>query len=230
MFLAIATTVGLLAILLTQTRGALLTSAIGSMIIGGGMLSRGWLPKWTLPMAVILAVMSIYPLFLIYKNRIEQGDGESAIARKHLSLIALEVISNRPILGYGSGNCHLAAQQTADQGEYRAEWYYTIHSKYLLVWIETGLLGLVAFLSVIGAGCRYGLGAWRSRDPALSALGLAVFAAIAGHAVHMSVDVFNSRTQVQMLWCMLGLAAAVYKLTRPTRINRYGNPSSGVAV
>ena len=214
-FLAVATAAGLLAILLTQTRGALLTSAIGSLIIGGGMLARGWLPRWTLPMAMILAVMSVYPMFLIYKKRFEQGDGESAIARKHLSLIALEVISQRPILGHGSGNCHIAAQEIANQGEYRAKWYYTIHSKYLLVWIETGLLGLLAFLSVIGAGCRYGIATWRSRDPALSALGLALFAALAGHAVHMSVDVFNSRTQVQMLWCVLGLAAAVYKLSRP---------------
>lgn len=216
MFLAMATTVGMLAILLTQTRGALLTSAIGGGIISIGMLSRGWLPRWTLPMAVLMGVMSIYPLFLLYKKRIENGDGESAIARKHLSLIAVEVISQSPLLGHGSGNCHLAAQEVANQGEYRAEWYFTIHSKYLLVWIETGLVGLFAFLAVIGTGYRYGIATWRSRDPALAAIGLSLFAALAGHSVHMAVDVFNSRTQVQMLWCVLGLAAAVYKLSRPS--------------
>lgn len=222
-FLAIATAVGMLAILLTQTRGALLTSVIGGGIIAAGMLSRGWLPRWTLPMAVLMAVMSIYPLFLLYKKRIENGDGESAIARKHLSLIALEVISQNPLFGHGSGNCHLAAQEIANQGEYRAEWYFTIHSKYLLVWIETGLVGLLAFLAVIGSGFRYGLATWRSRDPALSAVGLALFAALAGHSVHMAVDVFNSRTQVQMLWCVIGLAAAVFHRTRldRTRIDAF---------
>ncbi len=30
----------------------------------------------------------------------------------------------------------------------------------------------------------------------------------------MAVDIFNSRTQVQMLWCVLGLTAAVYKLSQ----------------
>lgn len=214
LFLAIATALGMLAILLTQTRGALLTSAIGSGIIGLGMLSRGWLPRWTLPMAVLMGLMSIYPLFLLYKKRIENGDGESAIARKHLSLIALEVISQNPVFGHGSGNCHLAAQKFANQGEYRAEWYFTIHSKYLLVWIETGLVGLAAFLAVLGTGYRYGLATWRSRDPALSVMGLALFAALAGHSVHMAVDVFNSRTQVQILWCVLGFSAAVYQLSR----------------
>lgn len=209
--LAIATVVGLLAILMTQTRGALLTSAIGGTIIAIGMLSRGWLPKWTLPMAVLMAVLSLYPMYLIYKKRFEHGDGESAIARKHLSLIAMEVISKQPVLGYGSGNCHLACWDVANQGVYRAEWYYTIHSKYLLVWIETGLVGLVAFLAVLGTGYRYGWTTWRRSDPALSSLGLALFAALAGHSVHMLVDVFNSRTQVQMLWCVLGLAGAVYQ-------------------
>ncbi|WP_404306584.1 O-antigen ligase family protein [Neorhodopirellula lusitana] len=213
-YLVVATGAGMLAILLTQTRGALLTSAIGSVILGAGLLARGWLPKWTLPMAMLLGVMSIYPMFLIYKKRIEHGDGDSAIARKHLSLIALETIAERPILGHGSGNCHIAAQDIANQGEYRSEWYFTIHSKYLLVWIETGLIGLIAFLGVLGTGFYHGLACWRSRDPALSVLGLALFAALAGHSVHMMVDVFNSRTQVQMLWCMLGLAAAVYKLSR----------------
>ena len=219
-FLAIATGAGMIAILMTQTRGALLTSAIGGVIIGVGMLSRGWLPKWTLPMAVLMGVMSLYPMYIIYKKRIENGDGESAIARKHLSLIALEVIAKKPIFGHGSGNCHLAALDTANQGAFRAEWYFTIHCKYLLVWIETGVIGLVAFLGVIATGYRYGIAAWRTRDPALSPLGLALFAALAGHSVHMLVDVFNSRTQVQMLWCVLGLSAAVYQISKASATNR----------
>ena len=217
-YLLIATGTGMLAILLTQTRGALLTSAIGTAIIGCGLLARGWLPKWTLPMAIVFGVMSIYPMFLIYKKRIEHGDGESAIARKHLSLIAIETIAQRPMFGHGSGNCHIAAREIANQGEYRSEWYFTIHSKYLLVWIETGFIGLVGFLAVLGSGFYFGFSTWRTRDPALSVLGLALFAALAGHSVHMMVDVFNSRTQVQMLWCVLGLTAAVYKLSRSPNV------------
>lgn len=239
--LATATALGMLAILMTQTRGALLTSAIGGIIIGVGMLSRGWLPKWTLPMAVLMGVMSLYPMYMIYKKRIEHGDGESAIARKHLSLIAMEVIAKEPILGYGGGNCHLAARDLANQGIYRAEWYFTIHCKYLLVWIETGLIGLIAFLAVLGTGYRYGIATWRKYDTALSPLGLALFAALAGHSVHMLVDVFNSRTQVQILWVILGLSAAVYRLAIRTNIStlaesfghlaspslREGRPASG---
>ena len=212
-FALLATTTGLIAILMTQTRGAILTTVIGSVIIGGGMLWRRRLPTWTAGIALLLGLMSIYPLFHLYQNRIQDGDGGSASSRKHLSLIAMEMISERPLMGYGAGNGHLAGQRFADQSDYRAEWYYTIHSKYLLVWVETGIFGLLTFLAVIGTGFRHGISSWRTRDPALSVLGLAIFAALTGHALHMAVDIFNSRTQIQILWCMLGIAAAVYKLS-----------------
>ncbi|MCU0718688.1 MAG: O-antigen ligase family protein [Pirellula sp.] len=213
-YVMLATGCGLLAILLTQTRGAILTSAVGVGIIGLGLLSRGALPKWVLPMVGILGVLSLYPLYIVYEKRIQDGDGDSAIARKHLSLIALEMIQKKPLLGYGAGNCHLAGDKFANQSNYRAEWYFTIHSKYLLVWIETGLIGLLSFFAILLNGVKQGLLSWRWRKPDLSTLGLACVAAIAGHSLHMAVDIFNSRTQVQMLWCMLGLTAAIYKLSR----------------
>lgn len=212
LFFALATACGLIAILLTQTRGAILTSAVGCMIIGLGMLFRGWLPRWTMIAACIMALLSLYPLYVVYKKRIEHGDGDSAIARKHLSLIALDMIQDRPFFGHGAGNCHLAGKPYADNSKYRSEWYYTIHSKYLLVWVETGLLGLIGFLCVLGNGVRQGLSAWFRRDPLLAPLGLALTAALAGHSLHMAVDIFNSRTQVEMLWVILGMLAATYRL------------------
>ena len=214
----LATVTGLLAILMTQTRGAILTSAVGCAMIGSGMYLRGWLPKWIIPASLALCLLSLYPLYIVYEKRVQDGDGESAIARKHLSLIAMEMISKRPILGYGAGNCHLAGKAIADQSVYRSEWYYTIHSKYLLTWIETGIFGLIAFLAILINGFRQGISVWKKRITALSTLGLSLSAALAGHSLHMAVDVFNSRTQVQMLWCVLGITAAVYKLAKSDEI------------
>ncbi|MEM8732597.1 MAG: O-antigen ligase family protein [Planctomycetota bacterium] len=206
------TVIGMIGILLTQTRGAILTSVVGSSLIGLGLLSRTWLPRWTVGVAIVMGLLSLYPLWVIYEKRIKEGDGDSASARKHLSLIALEAIQDRPIFGHGAGNCHLAAKRYADQGKWRSEWYYTIHSKYLLVWLETGLIGLLTFLLVLANGLRLGFQAWLTKDKLLSPLGLALAAALAGHSLHMAVDVFNSRTQVQTLWLLLGLAAATYRV------------------
>ncbi len=222
---ALATGCGLFAILLTQTRGAILTTVLGGTLIGGALLMRGWLPKWTLFVAVLLAGICAYPLMRVIEKRVRGDDGGSAIARKHHAAIALEMINDQPLFGYGAGNCHLAGQKYADQGAYRSEWYYTIHCKYLLVWIETGIAGLATFLLVLFNGIRQGVLTWLRHDRLLAPIGLALAAAVVGHMLHMFVDVFNSRTQVQTLWAVLGMVAAVYELGRQETLGASPAPS-----
>ena len=220
----LCTATGLQAILMTQSRGAILTIGVGSLVIAVGLFSRGWLPKWTIAVAMLLAVISIWPLSEVYQNRIQHGDDDSASSRIHLSLIALDAIAERPLLGYGAGNCHVATLKFANQPPYRAEWFYTVHCKYLLVWVETGILGLLAFLLVLGNGFRHGLYGWRHGDPILSVLALSIVAALAGHMLHMSVDLFNSRSVIQALWCLLGLVAAIYQVSHQEAFQRSYRP------
>ncbi len=219
---------GILALLLTQTRGAVLTVGIGTIVIGLGMQLRGWLPKWAVGLAFVMAIAGAYPMAYIVQKRVMGDDEGSAESRKHLSLIAIETISKSPVFGYGAGNCHLACEPVANSGLFRSEWYYTIHCKYLLVWIETGIVGLIAFLLVLGNGLRQGLFAWAARDRLLSPLGLACAAAISGHMVHMFVDIFNSRPQVETLWTVLGITAAIYQQSRQKKseeMPRFGRTS-----
>lgn len=206
--------VGMLAILTTQTRGAILTAAVGTLIIGALLSKRLWLPKWAISTALLFALLGSIPLAHVITERVTGDDGGSASARKHLAEIAVGTIKKAPIVGHGAGNCHIACEKVAEESRYRSEWYFTIHCKYLLVWVETGLIGLVAFLLMMGNSVRYGISAWRKqRTRLLAVLGLGLSAAILGHMVHMLVDIFNSRSQVQLLWAVFGIAAAVYKLS-----------------
>lgn len=142
--------------------------------------------------AVVAALLGAYPLITVVRERVLGDDNGSAESRKHLSLIALEMIQDRPWFGFGAGNCHLAALPYADQSVYRAEWYYTIHCKYLLTWVETGIGGLITFLLVLATAMMYALRTWRSEDRVLATLGLAIFASLLGSMLHMVVDLFNS--------------------------------------
>lgn len=213
--LGLALGCGVFGMLFTQTRGAVITVTLGSLVLGGAMWSRGWLPGWTLRMAAIGVLLVSVPAISMLQNRVLQGDEGSAESRMHLTAIALETIPQSPVFGHGAGNCHLACMPAANSGSFRGEWYFTIHCKYLIVWIETGLIGLMAFVGVLLNGVRYGIVAWWRRHPLLSPIGLGCAAAITGHAVHMFVDIFNSRPQVQTLWLVLGVAAAASRLSAP---------------
>ena len=204
---------GLLGMLFTQTRGALISVVFGTLVVGVGMLVRGWLPSWTFGLALFGILTAVIPIAQIVQNRIVKGDEGSADSRTHLSAIAFKTIEQNPIFGYGAGNCHLACMEVANSSEFRSEWYFTIHCKYLLVWIETGILGLLAFLAVLLNGLRYGLVAWVQSRPKLSPLGLGCAAAIVGHMIHMIVDIFNSRAEVQTLWVVIGVSASIYRLS-----------------
>ena len=209
-YLAIAMVVfGGLAILITQTRGAILTAVVGAAAIGFACLRRGWFPMRLVAIGAIMAVISIVPLAEVIEKRITSGDNGSAEARLHLASIAKQMIERAPVFGVGAGNCHLVGESFANQHEFRALWYYTVHCKYLVVWVETGIIGLIAFLFVVSNGVRDGVTAWVSRNRFLGPIGFGLAIGIIGHMLHMIVDIFNSRTQVQTLWALLGTVAAI---------------------
>ncbi len=200
---------GGVALLVTQTRGAILTTAIGTIAIGSSLSFRGWLPPRLISIALVLAVVGIIPVIQLVKARVIDGDGGSAGSRVYLSAIAVDIIQEKPFFGHGAGNCHLVGQKYADQARYRSLWYYTVHNKYLLVWVETGAVGLLAFLAILYSSVRDGIRVWASKHRILAPLGLGFAVAILGQMLHMSVDLFNSRTQVQVLWAILGAIAGL---------------------
>lgn len=218
-----AIVLGMLGILSTQTRGAIGTACLSAAVLGLAMLVRGWLSRSMIMMGVLGALMAMIPLAIVVQKRVLSDDQGSADSRRHLTAIAVDTIAERPILGHGAGNCHRATYKYANQSEYHAEWFYTIHNKFLVTWIETGIFGLLAFFFVLFNGLRQGLTAWRLGNRLFAPIGLAVMLAIAGHMLHMCVDIFNSRTQVQILWVVLGLAALTYRFA-----TEYREPSNPI--
>jgi O-antigen ligase len=82
----------------------------------------------------------------------------------------------------------------------------------LLEWVETGFIGLAAFLLFLLTTIRLGWRAWQKYDRLLSPIALALILAIGGQMVHMLVDVFSSRPQVQSLWLCAALVAAIARI------------------
>ena len=82
----------------------------------------------------------------------------------------------------------------------------------MLVWAETGLGGIVAFLWFMGATIRRGWVCWQVQDPIIAPLGLACAAAICGHMIHMQFDTFQNRPLIQTLWMSSALIIAMHNI------------------
>jgi O-antigen ligase len=205
---ALAFGLGTVALLLTLSRGGWLALAVSAGLLCLVALYRGWLSTRILLIIVAMAALILFLFREPILDRLFGDDAGAADSRTMLARQALMVIEANPVLGVGANNYATWAEQhiipDLDDHDIR-----TVHNKYLLVWAETGIVGLVAFLGFLLATIRWGWQASRVRDRFLSLLALGITMAIVGQTIHMFFDIFHSRPQVQILWLIAGLIIAI---------------------
>ena len=208
---ALALGLGGVALIFTLSRGGWITFALSASILCFFAWWRGWLS-----LAVVVVVFAVVAGLLVFYQdtiitRIFGDDGGSAGSRPILNRLAWHMILDHPWLGVGANNFAVELPRYVTP-EFSREWLYTVHNKYLLVWSETGIGGLLAFLWFLGSTLARGWRCWQLKDRLLSPLGLALAAALVGHMVHMLVDLFHSRPQVQMLWLIAAFITVIYAI------------------
>ena len=169
---------------------------------------RGWL-SLKVPLVILVVVVL---LGLVFQNaivtRLTADDNGSAHTRVTLTKLAFNMIQDYPLLGIGTNNFAAVFKHYLTP-DFNGEWIYSIHDKYLMVWVETGIGGLIAYAGFLLITVRRGL-VWKRGDRLPSSLALGLTAAIIGQMSHMFVDVFHSRPQVQGMWLAAGVVAALY--------------------
>jgi O-antigen ligase len=166
--------------------------------------------------AVILALLLLYiPFHDTISTRLFSNDNGAAESRIPLMDLAFRIISANPILGVGSNNFSVVMNDYLS-GEFRSRnaFLFVVHNKYLLIWAETGILGLLAFLAFLLGTLRKGWQCWKVQDRLLSPLALGLAAGICGYMVHMGVDHFRNRAAQQLLWLIAGLLVAMHRILR----------------
>lgn len=215
-FLAVVSLLlGSASLMLTLTRGAWLAAAVSVTLLVALVMQRRLITAWV-PAACAVAVVLVGLLF--HQNIVDRllGDDEgSAQSRIPLIHVAWHMIEDYPLTGVGTNNAAAVGSQYIASPEFRSEWFYTIHNKYFLEWVELGTFGLLAFLWFLGTSLWRGWATWQRRDPLLSPIAAGIALAIVGQMLHMSVDVFNSRPQVQSLWLCAGLIVALSRMESP---------------
>jgi len=208
----VAMVLGGFGVVLTLSRGGWIAVGLSTVLFCLLAWYRGRISGW-LPLSLAFAVLVIGGIFhnsII--DRLVNDDQGSAQSRVALAESAWRMIADHPALGVGVNNSTVVGARYAMRPEYRQDWFYTTHNKYLLEWEELGVLGLGAFLWFLLSTLRTGWKSWRRRDTILSPIALGLAVAILGQMTHMLVDTFNDRPLIQALWLNAALLAAIYRV------------------
>jgi len=200
---------GVGALVFTYSRGGWIELTLSAAILiaatwlKGGITPRRAFACGALLFLIVAALYIPNPI----SDRFTANDNGSAYSRIPLMHLAENMIKANPVLGVGANN--FAAVMGGYEGpEFRHAWIYTVHNQFLLVWSETGIVGLIAFLWIYGNLILRGWRLWRTGDALFAPLGLTIVAALCGFMSHMLVDQFSGRPMIQMVWMFAALIAA----------------------
>jgi O-antigen ligase len=214
---------GCIALISTGSRASWTSFAwtlLGFILIGlwRGQVRRG---RLVLPLIGVLIVGALFyqPIY----DRLTGNDYGSAESRTMLAKLAWNVIQAHPWLGVGANNYALVAPDyyTSDVGDLGHTIDSSVHNKYLLTWAETGLFGLLFYVSLLAASL---IQVWRPIKSAkgttfLIALGLGC--AIVSMSIQMLAEHFSPRPTTFFIWLLISLAASLRNLEPGTAMNDY---------
>jgi O-antigen ligase len=176
--------------------------------------------------AAILLIASL-AFYDTVQRRLTGDDGGSAESRIPLMRTAVRMIADHPLLGVGANNYGAVLEDYTSTSGWD-EWIWTVHNKYLLVWAEGGIGALLAFVWFLTTTFRKGWQTWKAADPALSMCALACTAAAISHTIHLHLDLFSGREQVQLLWLMCALIVVMRYIPAPVVVARHSTRTTGV--
>lgn len=209
------------AIIFMQSRGSWVALAISMFVFFGAIWFRGFVSTRQM-IAVLMAIASMGILFSeTIVERFTGDDQGSAEGRAPLNQLALNIAEDYPILGVGSNNFAYVMDDYIGP-EISGAWISTVHNKYLLLLSEVGIFGLGTFLLYLFVIVYRGWYSWRQRDIFYSIFALAMTTSIMGHMFHLSVDKFNWRSSVQMLWFNAAIITAIYYIFKEMRQQSHG--------
>jgi O-antigen ligase len=166
--------------------------------------------------AVLLRMASLERLSGLFfrQTAAAQAPDSSAIRRYVLNVATWHVFLDHPLLGVGPGQFseHYSAEYGNRVGLIEQRKTYRGHNLYLETLAETGVVGLLAFLSILVV-IMHGL--WKARTrlmqtrPDLAATATACFLCLAAYAISA---IFDHLSYQRYYWLLLALSSATVRI------------------
>jgi O-antigen ligase len=206
-------------VILSYSRGAWIATLLGALVViwlclqllipdANKILNRVFMI--ILIAAVIVALFSD-SIFARVENISPEMD--VLVTRARLNQIAYNMISAHPVMGVGQNNFMevIRSYDTTGITLFNME---PVHNVFLLIAAETGLIGLILFILLLGAAL---LACWRvikGRNRLLSATAIGLIGAMLAIIITNTADVhLRSDGFFAFFWCLLGLVMALENLS-----------------
>jgi O-antigen ligase len=161
------------------SRALLLVLFVGGSVLIGATLSRAGIAVWVvvngliallmkpsrrllvvaIPLILAVAIPLIPSAVRVYERKLEQIETPERESRVRLFWAAMGSFADRPFLGAGPGSqveqmWRYGGEGLTDTDDPRGKRVAMAHNNLLLILVENGLLGLLAFLTLIGVFAR----------------------------------------------------------------------------
>jgi O-antigen ligase len=165
--------------------------------------------RWAAPLVALLLVLGA--LFVdVARERATQGFPPHTSVEATLRLdprLALwdhtsALIAERPLAGYGFGKTILEAELRAALND---PLLAHAHNVFMSQWLQTGAIGLAAFVALLAALAARFASFLRAADDALAFVGLVGLALLAGYVVKNLTDDFYIRSNAKEFWAYSAL-------------------------
>jgi O-antigen ligase len=217
-----ATLLGIVALILTQSRSGWASFAFAILVLFGGLLAHRGLSRRSASLAIVgLVVMVIVGMVFqdAILRRLFESKADATVGRQVFMEDAMRMIDVKPWLGWGINSYvdEIPPYMKYSRNTYGG-WIPPVHNIYLLWWAETGIIGLAIHLLLwLGFAWR----AWCNRvvtDERLFAANLACLAGLLAFSVDGFLSFSLRVNPISRLYFVLaGIVFAIHywRLTRP---------------
>jgi O-antigen ligase len=158
--------------------------------------------RWLAPLAVLLVVLGLALADTLEDRADLAAKGNVAMSLERDPRLELweplaQRIQARPLTGYGFGRRILASELVSQTGD---PLLAHAHNVFISQWLQTGAVGMLAFVAFVAALAYRYVRFARSRDDTLAFVGVAGLAVLAGFVTKNLTDDFLFRSNAKELW------------------------------
>lgn len=213
-------TLSLAGIMLSLSRGGLIALAVAMLI--GVVVSGRWRPRVAVLAGVVVSAAFFYfALFASLPARERVTELGGGTGRVDLWTVGWRMVEDKPIGGVGVGNFrdssihYLLRPGVIERDDFIVSSPKVAHNTYLQILAETGIVGLLLFLAILGLSLGSVLVAARAferaQDVQMEIISRALFAGLAGYLVAIF---FISEMYSKVMWLLLACGPPLMLMAR----------------